>query len=454
MQPCVAYLREKNKEHLGWAVDLCRIPSVSTRPEHKNDVRRAVQWTHELAGRLGLKSSIHETGGHPLVYAEWCNAPGKPTLLVYGHVDVQPTGDLKLWDADPFEPQLKGDWLIARGSADDKGQVLVHLRAVGAWLATARKLPVNVKFLIEGEEEVGSPNLATFVKAHKDLLACDQVVISDTGMYDDGWPAITVGTRGLVFKEIRLSGPKHDLHSGTHGGVVANPINTLARLVASLHDDQGRINIPGFYDDVRTLPKAERDALSALPFDPNKYLADLGAPGFHGEAGYSIQEQRSVRPTLDCNGITGGFQGEGSNTIIPAKALAKITMRLVPNMQASKVAAMFEKTVRERCPKTVRLEITGGDHGCDPYVAPSDSKYMAAARAALKEAFDRDPVLMYEGGSLPILPMFKSVLGADSLMLGFASPRCNAHGPNECANMRDLDRGAEAVAVFLGNLGG
>lgn len=448
MEKPVAFLREKRSEHLSWSVDLCRIPSISTKPEHKDDVRRAVQWTHDLCKRVGFSAKIMETGGHPLVYADWCNAPGRPTLLVYGHVDVQPTGDLKLWNADPFDPQIKGDWLIARGSADDKGQVLVHVRAAQAWLATEKRLPVNVKLLIEGEEEIGSPNLAKFVKEHKDLLKCDQVVISDTGMYDDGWPAVTVGTRGIVGKEVFLSGPRHDLHSGTHGGVVANPIVVLSKLIASLHDDNGRVTIPGFYDDVAELPAAARKAINDLPFDEKKYLEELGSPAFTGEKGYTTQERRSIRPTLELNGITGGYQGVGGNTIVPARASAKFTMRLVPNQKAARIADLFIKTVKERVPDTVRCEVEG-EHNCDPYVTPAGSMMLNAGARGLKEAFGKDPVMMFEGGSLPILPMFKSVLGADSLMLGFASPRCNAHGPNECANIKDLDLGAEAVARFL-----
>lgn len=451
MEKVAQYLRDHRKEHLDWTIDLCRIPSISTKPENKGDVAKSVSWTRDVCQRVGLNAKVMETGGHPLCYAEWCNAPGAPTFLVYGHVDVQPTGDLKLWDAEPFEPTIKGDWLICRGSSDDKGQVLLYVRAAAAWLATEKRLPINLKLLIEGEEEISSPNLAPFVQQHKDLLRCDHILISDTGMYEDGWPTITYGTRGLVYKELRLSGPKHDLHSGTHGGAVANPANTLARFIAGLHDAEGRVTIPGFYDDVAKTSDSERKRMSSLPFDENKYVADLGSPAPQGEAGFTTNERRSVRPTCDVNGIYGGYMAEGANTIIPSRAGAKISMRLVPNQRADDISRKFEQTVQERCPKSVRVEILS--HGaCDAYVSPLDSKPMKAAERAMKEAFGRDVAFIREGGSLPILPMFKHVLGADSLMLGFASPACNAHGPNEKVRIPDLDLGAESIARMFGYL--
>lgn len=451
MERVLAYLHDRREEHLEWARALCRIPSISTKPEHKEDVARAVRWTHELCAKLGLRSEIHETGGHPLVYAEWCKAAGAPTVLVYGHVDVQPEGDLSLWDADPFDPVVKDDWLICRGSADDKGQVLVHLRAVAAWLATEQRLPVNVKFLIEGEEEISSPNLGPWVQSHRELLACDAVVISDTGLYADGWPTITMGTRGLVYKEVRLSGPKHDLHSGTFGGSVANPANVLARFIASLHDDQGRVTVSGFYDNVAELSAEERKRLNALPFDEAEYLAQLGAPAAAGEAGYTTTERRGVRPTLDVNGIYGGFMREGANTIIPARAGAKISMRLVPNQRADEIGRAFDETVKQRIPNSVRFEIL--THGtAAAYVAPADMLGMQAAERALQESFGREVAFIREGGSLPILPMFKQALGADCLLLGFASPQCNAHGPNEKVRLPDLDHGAEAIARLMAYL--
>lgn len=451
VQKIVEYLKQQREAHLKWTVDLCRFPSISTLKDKAGDVAAAVKWTHALCESIGLKARVMETGGHPLVYAEWCNAPGQPTYLAYGHVDVQPIGDRKLWDADPFEPTRKDDWLICRGSADDKGQVLLYLRAAAAWLATEKKLPVNLKFLIEAEEEIGSPNLAPFVRDNRELLRCDHILISDTGMHEDGWPTVTYGTRGLVYREIKLSGPAHDLHSGSHGGVVANVTHVLADLLSSLHDEDGSVNIPGFYDRVIPPSEEERRNATLLDFNDLKYIADLGAPGPYGEVGYTTIERRSSRPTLDCNGIYGGFMDEGKNTIIPARAGAKVSMRLVPDQDAREISMLFEQTIRSRCPQTVRLEVL--DHGAaDPYMAPLNSAAMTAARRALRESFDREPAFIREGGSLPILPMFKQVLGADSLMLGFASPHCNAHGPNEKVRIPDLDAGAESVARLLAYL--
>lgn len=451
MDNVIQYLREKRPEHLAWTIDLCRIPSISTKPEHKDDVARSVRWTRDLCEKIGLSARIYETPRHPLVYAEWCAAPGAPTYLVYGHVDVQPTGDLSLWESPPFEPVVKGDWLIARGSSDDKGQVLLYLRAAAAWLATERKLPINLKFLIEGEEEIGSPNLEPFVSQNKQLLACNHILISDTGMYADGWPTITYGTRGLCYKEIRLRGPKHDLHSGTHGGAVGNPATILAQIIASLKDADGRVTIPGFYDNVVEPSAEERRAAAALPFDEAQYISDLGCTVPYGEKGYSTNERRTSRPTLDVNGIYGGYMAEGANTIIPSRAGAKISMRLVPNQDPAEISRRFEETVRARCPDAVRLEIL--DHSnCGPYMTPLESPAMKAAARALREAFGKETAFIREGGSLPILPMFRQALGADSLMLGFASPYCNAHGPNEKLRIPDADLGAEAIARLYAHL--
>jgi len=447
----IAYLRSKQSEHLEWAKELCRIPSISTKPECREHVRAAVQWTRDLCARLELRAEVMETGGHPLVYAEHCQVPGAPTYLVYGHLDVQPEGDLSLWHAGPFEPVVKDGMLICRGAVDNKGQVLVHLRAVAAWLAVERRLPVNLKFLLEAEEEISSPSLGPFLQQHADLLRCDHILISDTGMYADGWPTVTYGTRGLLYKEIRLHGPKHDLHSGGYGGSVANPANVLADIIAGLHDREGRVTIPGFYDDVAAASPAERDQLRALPLDDAQYATEIGVPGLCGEVGYSTNERRWIRPTLDVNGIYGGFINEGANTIIPRSAGAKVSMRLVPNQNGKKLSVLFDQAICARCPNTVRLEII--DHGhADAYMAPLDGRPMEAAREALQAAFGRAPAFVREGGSLPILPMFKRVLGADSLMLGFAGPNCNAHGPNENAVLADLDRGAEAVARLYGLL--
>ncbi len=451
MDNVLAYLRSQRDTQLTWLLDLCRIPSISTKPEHAADVAAAVRWTRDLCAQLGLAATIHETGGHPLVYAEHCRTPGAPTILVYGHLDVQPEGDPALWDAGPFEPVVRNGRLICRGASDNKGPLLAHLRAAAAWLAVERRLPVNLKFLLEAEEEISSPSLAPFIRTHADLLRCDHIVISDTGMYADGWPTITCGTRGLLYKELRVHGPSRDLHSGGFGGTLANPANVLAALLASLHDHAGRVNIPGFYADMADLTAAERAQLAVLPLDESAFAADLDVPRLCGEPGYTTNERRWIRPTLDVNGIYGGYMRPGANTIIPSFAGAKVSMRLVPNQSAARLSRVFDETVRARGPDTVRLEIL--DHGAaDAYTAPLDSRPMQAARRALHAAFGREPACIREGGTLPILPLFKQLLGADSLLIGFAGPHCNAHGPNENVVLADLDRGAAAIALFYGLL--
>lgn len=453
MQRAIDHLRNQRAEHLKWTQELCRIPSVSTKPEHKADVRRSVEWTRSLCEKVGLAAKVMETGGHPLVYAEHCKAPGAPTWLVYGHVDVQPIGDRGLWEADPFEPVVKGEWLICRGSSDDKGQVLLYVRAAEAWLKAEGRLPINLKLLIEAEEEIGSPNLGTFIEQHKDLLRCDVILISDTGLFEDGCPTITADTRGLVYKEVRLYGPKHDLHSGTHGGAVANPAIVLCDLIASLHDPDYRVAIPGFYDGVVAPSDEVRRQIAQVSVADEKYASELGVPGLSGEKGFTSTERRTIRPTLEVNGLTSGYQGEGANTIIPSRASAKVSMRLVPGQNAEKISAAFDAAVRQRVPSTVRLEIMTHGRNADAYQTPLGTREFKAAAQALKEAFGRETVVIREGGTLPILPMFKRVLGADSLMLGFASPACNAHGPNEKVSIADLDRGAEAITRMFGLLG-
>jgi acetylornithine deacetylase/succinyl-diaminopimelate desuccinylase-like protein len=443
VEAVIEQLKSLQDTHLEWTRTLCRFPSISTLSEHQGDVRAAAEWLRDLCQQIKLENvSLVETPGHPAILADLIVDPAAPTYLVYGHYDVQPTGDLSLWDADPFEPVIKDEWLICRGSADDKGQVLLYLRALDAWLKAGQKPPVNIKLLIEGEEEIGSPNLAGLIEQHKERLVCDHILVSDTGMYADGWPTITYGTRGLLYKEIVLTSLKHDLHSGSFGGTVPNPAHELSEIITSLHDEAGWVTIPGFYANVAEVPAEEREALGSLPFERDDYLSDTGATELVGESGYTTNERRWIRPTLDVNGITSGFQGEGANTIIPARASAKLSMRLVPNQDAERLSRLFDQAIRERCPAGIKLEII--DHGnADPYVAPLDSKPMQAAKIALQAAFDQEPAFIREGGSLPILPMFRRLLGADTLMLGFASPTCNAHGPNEKLRLPDADSGAE-----------
>ncbi len=450
MDKLLDLLRAQRAKHLDWLRQLGAIPSVSTEDEHRTDVRQAVDEVCRLCMGIGLSAAVCETGGHPLVVAEHCHAAGAPTCLVYGHADVQPMGDPARWNTPPFEPTVVDDWMYCRGAADDKGPLLVYLRAAEAWLSGTGKLPINLKILIEAEEEVGSPNLRAFLEQNRERLACDTILISDTGLFQDHWPTITTGTRGLCYKEVVLSGPTGNLHSGL-GGPVVNPANALARLIATLHDDQGRVNIPGFYDDVVEPTAEERAQLAALPFDDQQYARDLGVPSLHGEPGWNTLELGTVRPTLDVNGIYGGYMEPGSNTIIPARAGAKISMRLVPNQRAATISRLFNEAVRARCPAGVRCEII--DHAlAEPYYATPAGPAMQAAQLALRESFGRDVALLRSGGSLPIVNTFRDLLGVNSILIGLDSPNCNAHGPNEKICLSDLDRGAETMVRLFGYL--
>ncbi len=446
-----AYLAANAARFRAELFDYLRIPSISSQSAHAADLRRAAEWTRNRCRAAGLTADLAETDGWPVVLGNSEPKPGRPTILIYGHYDVQPEGDLSLWHTGPFEPVVRDGRIIARGAADNKGQLLCAILALESWMKTAGELPINVKVLIEGEEEVGSPNLGIFVERNRERLACDYIVIHDTAMYDEGIPAVTVATRGLVYKEVIVRGPKKDLHSGGYGGAVANPANELARLIASLHDAEGRVNIPGFYDHVRELTAAERADLNTLPFSEAAFLEEVGCPRPQGEKGYTTLERQWVRPTLDVNGLYGGYTKEGASTIIPSFAGAKISMRLVPDQKTLEIGRLFEETVRARLPDTVRVEIK--DHsGCDPYVANLHSPGLAAVRRAAAEAYGREPVLSRTGGSLPILPMFKRHLGADSLMLGYCLPTCNAHSPNEFFHIRDFEAGMRASAALYGLL--
>jgi acetylornithine deacetylase/succinyl-diaminopimelate desuccinylase-like protein len=432
---------------------LLRIPSISAQKDHGADVRKAAEWVRDRCRTAGLKADIVETAGWPAVIAEGEQKPGRPTLLVYGHYDVQPEGELKLWHTGPFEPIVQDGKMICRGAADDKGQMFCALLAAEAWMKTAGGLPVNLKFCLEGEEEVGSPNLAPLVKAHRDRLACDYVVIHDTAKFSEEVPAVTVATKGLIYKEVIVTGPKKDLHSGSFGGAVANPANTLAKLIASFHDENARVTLPGFYDRVKEMSPEEVAMMNGLPYSEEEFLRDVGSPKTWGEKGYSALHRRWARPTLDVNGIYGGYMKEGSSTIIPSFAGAKVSMRLVPDQKAAEIEKLFEDTVRARLPDTVKFEIKS-HASCDPYLADVNSPGMRAARQAVGLGFGREPVLIREGGSLPILPMLKQVLGADSLMMGYCLQTCNAHSPNEFLHVRDFEAGMRASAALFGLIAG
>jgi len=390
--------------------------------------------------RIGISARIEQTPGHPIVYAEYIPDPGAPTALIYGHYDVQPVDPLNLWKSSPFEPLIENGIMYARGSADDKGQLLIHVKAIEAYMKTEGKVPINFKLVIEGEEEVQSVNLDSFLEKNKEMLKCDIALISDTAMFGPDMPALTYSLRGIAIAEIKVTGPNRDLHSGSYGGSVPNPIHELAKIIDKCHDDDYRITIPGFYDDVLDLEDWERNEFKNLPFKDQSFLKEVGSEGLVGEKGYSTLERKSARPTLEINGIYGGYDGEGAKTIVPSWAGAKITMRLVPNQDPDKVCQLLDKYLQQIKPEGVTLEVkTGG--GAKPALVSKDNPYMQAAMLALKEGFGRDPFFIREGGSIPIVNVFKEVLGVDTLLLGFCQPDCNAHSPNEWFALNDFKRG-------------
>ena len=427
-----------------------RFESISAQSAHAADMQACAQWVCGQLAAAGLDARVLPTARHPVVLADTgpASPPDALTLLFYGHYDVQPVGDLKLWKSPPFEPTIRDGAIYARGSADDKGQLMTHLAAMRCWRQTGQSWPVRIKFIIEGEEEIGSPNLPDVLRKHADDLACDYVVLSDTAKHDDETPALACATRGLVYKEITIEGPSHDLHSGQYGGAVANPANVLADIIASLKDDRGRVTIPGFYDDVRPLTEPEHTQLNEVGITDADLLAATGSPASAGEVGYTSAERCTARPTLDVNGLLAGYTGEGAATIIPARAVAKVSMRLVADQDYQRISQAFDQAVRSACPPTVRLSIANYSH-CAPYLAPTDSPGMRAAAAALTASFGKAPVFTREGGTLPILPLFRQVLRADSIMLGFAVPDCNLHSPNEFFHVRDFENGTRCILHFL-----
>ena len=425
----IAHLESRKEANVARLNDFLKMPSISTDPERKKETRQCAEWVLKVFQGCGIKCEMIDTPGHPAIFADTGPAGAGPTVLVYGHYDVQPVGDEKLWHSPAFEPTVRDGAIYARGSADDKGQVLTHMLAAEAWMKAVGKLPVRVKFLIEGEEEIGSPNLEKVIRDHKDKLACDYVALSDTPKFDMATPAITYGTKGLIYKEVVVTGPKQNLHSGSYGGTLTNPGNALAAIITSLRDGDNRVTIPGFYDDVRPISDDERSKMKSLPFDEKGYMNAMGVTCLEGEKGYTTLERRWARPTLDVNGLCGGWTGKGSSTIIPSFVFAKVSMRIVPDQDPAKISAAFDKAVRAAAPPGVKIEIH--DHSlAAAYVAPLNTPGMRAAAEALKAGFGKAPYFAREGGTLPILPMFKAVLGAESFMMGFCMPDCNAHGPN------------------------
>lgn len=436
-------------ESINELFEFLRIPSVSARSEHSDDVRAAAVWVRDAAEKAGLENcQVLETAGHPVVYADWTHAHNAPTVLIYGHYDVQPPEPLDLWTSPPFEPEVRDGNIFARGSVDDKGQVHLHLKGIEATMREEGKLPVNVKLIIEGEEEIGSPSLAPFIQEYADLLACDAVVVSDTPMYDYDMPSITYGLRGMAYFQISVKGADTDLHSGMFGGAVANPINVLCQLIAGMKDAENRITLPGFYHDVLPVTDSERASLGRLPYSETDFEEMIGITDTVGEAGYTDLERLWARPTLDVCGIWGGYQGEGAKTVLPALAQAKVSMRLVANQDPATVGEQLARYLEEAAPAgvTVTLEDL---HGGNPALTPTDTPVVRAGLQALRVAFGSEPYLIRNGGSIPIVTDFERLLEAPVLLMGFGLPDQNAHAPDEKMNVANYHRGIRSSALFL-----
>ena len=453
MDKVVDFINVNRDRYIDEMKQYLAIPSISALPEHKGDVRKCAEWTADEMRRIGLHHvRLEETPGHPVVYGEWLGAPGAPTILFYGHYDVQPVDPVHLWTSPPFEATIRDGEIYARGSADDKGQVFMHFKAVEAHLKQNGSLPVNMKFLIEGEEEVGSANLDNFITAHKDLLKADVVVISDSPMFDRGIPSICYGLRGLTYFQIDLRGSKSDLHSGSFGGAVANPAMVLAQLLAQMKDKGGRVKIDGFYDDVVALRDEERAEWQRLPFNEKKYRHELGAPKLFGESGYTTLERVWARPTFEVNGLLSGFTGEGAKTVLPAVAMAKVSMRLVPNQDPKKIGDLFEAYLQKVTPKTVELKVTRM-HGGKPWMTAFDNPFVQAAGRAIEQGFGQRPVFNREGGSIPVVSTFQEELGVPCVLFGVGLPDENAHAPDEKLDLGNFHNGVIASAFLYREIG-
>jgi acetylornithine deacetylase/succinyl-diaminopimelate desuccinylase-like protein len=440
--------QEKNKDRfLEELLGLLRFPSISADSSHKSDMLACAEAVKKSLLQAGAgKATIFETKGHPVVYGEKIEDPAKPTILVYGHYDVQPPDPLELWKSAPFEPLLKDGKIFARGSADDKGQFFMHIKALEV-MKEQGSLPCNIKFIIEGEEEIGSPNLGTFVQTHKDLLKADVILISDTSMISLNTPSIDTGVRGLAYIQVEVTGPNRDLHSGVYGGAVANPITILAQMIASCHDENNHISIPGFYEDVLVASPEERKMLAQAPFDEKEYEDDLGLKSLWGEKGFSTNERTGIRPTLEVNGIWGGYQGEGSKTVLPSRAFAKISARLVPNQTSGKITSLLLNYFKRIAPEAVRVNAFDL-HGGEPYLTPLDSKAYRAAEKAIESTFGKKPVPVRGGGSIPICSLLEKELGIKIVFLGFGLDSDNLHSPNEKFDIANFYKGIETIPYF------
>lgn len=441
------YIDQNKDRFLNELLDLLRIPSISANSEHKGDMIRCAEAVKKSLLDAGAdRAEIHETAGHPIVYGEKMVNPSLPTVLVYGHYDVQPADPLELWHSGPFEPVIKDGKIFARGACDDKGQFYMHVKALEVMVKN-NALKTNIKFCIEGEEEIGSPNLGKFVATHHDLLKADVVLISDTAMISMDTPSIDTGVRGLSYIEVEVTGPNRDLHSGVYGGAVANPATILARMIASCHDENNHITIPGFYDDVIESSDAERALMAKAPFDEAEYKQDLGIDALYGEKGYSTNERTGIRPTIEVNGIWGGYTGEGAKTVLPSKATAKISARLVPNQSSEKITAILLDYFRKIAPAGVTVNATE-HHGGEPYLTPIDSKGYQAASKAIEHTFGKAPVPVRGGGSIPICSLFEKELGVKIVFMGFGLDSDNLHSPNEKYDLFNFYKGIETIPYF------
>src|SRR2546423_8335188 len=448
MDKVIDFINVNRERYLDELKALLAIPSISALPQHAGDVRRCAEWCAEEMRRIGLQNvRLIDTPGYPVVYGDWLGAPGAPTILFYGHYDVQPVDPLNLWESPPFEATIRDGEIYARGSADDKGQVFMHFKAVEAHLKQNGRLPVNMKFILEGEEEVGSVNLDDFVHAHKGDLHADVVGISDSGMFARGVPSMCYGLRGLVYFQLDLRGSGTDLHSGSFGGAVANPAFVLAQIIAQMKDRGGRVKIPGFYDDVVPLTEEERKEWALLPFNEKKFKKDFGIPKVFGETGYTTLERTWARPTFEVNGLLSGFTGEGAKTVLPAVAMAKVSMRLVPDQDPNKVAELFEKYLQKITPKTVELKITRMQGG-KPWMTSFDNPFVQAAGRAIEKGFGRKPIFTREGGSIPVVSTFQEELGLPAVLFGVGLPDENAHAPNEKLDLSNFHNGIIASAYL------
>ena len=448
--PVKSYIEDNKDRFLDELVELLRIPSVSTDAKFKEDVLKAAEFIQEKLEAIDIdKVEVCKTSGYPIVYGEKIVDPGLPTVLVYGHYDVQPADPYELWDSEPFNPVIKDEKIYARGACDDKGQMYMHLKAIETLMATDG-LPCNVKFMIEGEEENGSDGLIEFIQTNQQRLAADVILISDTSIISNEHPSLTVGLRGISYMEVEVTGPNRDLHSGVYGGAVANPINTLCSMIASLKDENGKVTIPGFYDEVQELSAEERKALNEAPFNEEEYKKHLDINALEGEEGFTTLERVGIRPSLDVNGIWGGYTGEGAKTVLPGKATAKISMRLVPFQDYKKVNERFANHIRNIAPDTVKVKVTAL-HGGQPATVPTDSDAVKAAFSAFENVWGKTPIPTREGGSIPIVSLFQQVLGLDSVLMGFGLDEDAIHSPNEHYGLFNYYKGIETIADFYKN---